>query len=296
MKSLAMPLRTNLALALALWLMLSLTGAARACEASRQLADFSETYSALLQTQSLDDWQETSAVLNNALNATDAASLGRDLGAEGAPADISRLSRLLADASALLNGTWSDRARHTTRTLENLTYVDRLVAATGCDIEPVSASQRGESTTDADDTGARAPDDRSQLATARNSGGFWIGLLILALLCAAGMAGAVMYLQKNGTVSERKKRRKRHLAVIPVMVTPNGGTPDVADTVDISLDGVKLSWKGAPGPGALVEIDFGAHSRKARMVWSNAYFAGLHFDAGLSEDDLSEILNRNNTP
>ena len=43
-------------------------------------------------------------------------------------------------------------------------------------------------------------------------------------------------------------------------------------------------------------VDFGEIECPARVVWSNAYFAGARFDTRLSDDELTRIRNRNNNP
>ncbi|MBT8415354.1 MAG: hypothetical protein KJO30_13585, partial [Boseongicola sp.] len=68
--------------------------AAFACSASQQLSDLAQAYETLLAADSQSNWQNQTARLSETLATTDATTLGRDLDAEGAPADITRIARL----------------------------------------------------------------------------------------------------------------------------------------------------------------------------------------------------------
>lgn len=118
-------------------------GPALYCEAVREFAEFGKLCDQLLKTQSQSDLQATGTALSSNLRSTDAIALGLGPGIKGALAEITRVSRLLWDASAVLNAAWINRDTHTSRTIENLNYVDRLVASTGCDIEPINGAQSG---------------------------------------------------------------------------------------------------------------------------------------------------------
>ena len=79
-------------------------GSALACEAACELAEFDKLYDQLLKTQSQSYWQTNGTALSANLHSTDAVALGRGFGAEGAlAADITRVSCLICDASAVVN-------------------------------------------------------------------------------------------------------------------------------------------------------------------------------------------------
>ncbi|SMX24439.1 PilZ domain-containing protein [Boseongicola aestuarii] len=258
---------------------------ALACTASNRLADLAQTYKTLLQAQDFDDWQAHTARLSDALATTSAAKLGRDLDSEGARADISRIARLFADASALLNSAHGDRGYHAARTLENLVYVDGLLTATGCD-EALAETARFREATDPDTTNtAQKPADTSRTA--------YSSLALLTLIFAAGGAYA---LRKKGAQEPRTIRLTRSPSSISVLVTVENGAPDLADTADISIGGVRLSWTSAPPPGTALTVDFGETERPARIIWSNAYFAGARFDTRFTDEELTRIRNRTNNP
>ena len=259
-----------------------------ACTASDQLTGFGQSYAALLQADSQASWQSESARLSQTLTTTDTASLGRDLNTEGAPADITRIARLFADASSLLNSSWSNRASHTERARQNLAYIDRMVTASGCKpIEP-TLSQTGE-TTDAFNPQSTATPTQPAINTPL--------LVILTLLALAAALGAAAFvtLSKRGPSKRLTERLTRYPAVLPVLVTTEGRDPALIDTADISQGGVRLSWTDAPAEGTAITIDFSEVECPARIIWSNAYFAGARFDTLLSTEDLTRIRNRNNT-
>jgi hypothetical protein len=264
--------------------------AAFACSASRQLSDLGQAYETLLAADSQSNWQNQAARLSETLSTTDAATLGRDLDAEGAPADITRIARLFADASNLLNDTWNDRTRHTARTLENLTYIDRLLTATDCTTNPSVLSQAAPS----DQVAPQSPKAATTAPPVFTTKPLW---LLIALTLAAALGGATLLAtRKTIRPKGRTKRLTRYPAVIPVLVTVQNAPPDLADTADISLGGVKLAWKNAPPAGTALTVDFSEVECAATVVWSNAHYAGLRFDAHLTEDDLNRIRNRNNNP
>ena len=258
-----------------------------ACTASNQLADLAVGYDTLLQAQDPDDWQTRSARLSDTLAATNAADLGRDLDGEGAPADISRIARLLADAISLLNSPHSDRDHHAARAQENLTYIDRLLTATGCKDARTSAYGSETPSGEPADKTANTADALQNSATT-----LLAGLLSLALLAG----GSAYALRHKGLPKRRTKRLTRYTSAIPVLVTVENGSPEFADTADISIGGVRLSWTSAPPPGTAITVDFGEIECPARISWSNAYFAGARFNTRLSDDDLTRIRNRNNNP
>lgn len=266
---------------------------ALACTASQQLSELARSYETLLTADSQRAWQDRAARLSQTLATTDAATLGRDLDAEGAPADITRIARLFADASSLANDTWDDRASHTGRTRENLAYIDRLVTATGCDTSPSDLQQSDRR--DADTTGTGNAQAKPAKSTpALITGLVWL-LAVLALIAILGGAAALA-LGKGSLPKRRTNRLTRYPAVIPVLVAQKDGDPELADTADISLGGVRLAWKNAPAPGTPLTVDFSEMECAAEVIWSNAHFAGLRFDTQLTDDDLTRIRNRNNNP
>lgn len=117
-------------------------GSALACEAARELAGFGKLYDQLLKTQSQSYWQTNCTALSANLHSTDAIALGRGFGRVKCRMDQPR--------------------QHTSRTAENLNYVDRLVASTGCDIEPINVTQSG------DDAAETSASDRDAVATKDN--------------------------------------------------------------------------------------------------------------------------------
>lgn len=261
---------------------------AHACTASDQLSDLGQSYKDLLRSGSQSGWQTGANRLADTLQNTDAAALGRDLGTEGAPADISRIARLFADASSLVNSTWTDRARHTDRTRENLAYIDRLLKATGCTPPEATTSQPGSDNTDTQEESRQA----SPKAITTNL----IWALTIAALTAALATAAAFALTKIVIPKRQTDRLTRFPAVLPVLVTPKDGTPELIDTADISRGGVRLSWTNPPPEGTPVTIDFSTFEAPAQIIWSNPYFAGARFDALLSDEALARIRNRNNTP
>ena len=266
---------------------------ALACTASRQLSELAQSYETLLTADSQRAWQDRAARLSQTLTTTDAATFGRDLDAEGAPADITRIARLFADASNLVNDTWNNRARHAGRTLENLTYADRLLTATNCDTQPLNLLQsdkRGSDATETANSQAEPPNPAPTLITRLT----WP---LAAAILMAFLGGAAARILRKGTFPKRHSNRlTRYPAVIPVLVAQKDGDCELADTADISLGGVRLAWKNAPAPGTRLTVDFSEMECAAEVIWSNAHFAGLRFDTQLTDDDLTRIRNRNNNP
>ena len=263
---------------------------AYACDASKQLSALGQSYERLLGTESPADWRRESVRLAKSLEFIDATALGRDLGVEGAPADISRIARLFADVSSLASGTWADRSRHAGRSLQNLTYIDRLLTATGCETPQKIASQSG-----ASDRSAQGP-SASEPATPDSTTprlALWTATAVTVALIAAIAAFIVV---RKGLLSAKADRLTRHHTVIPVLSTPEGAPPELIDTADISRGGVRLSWKNAPPAGTPLSIDFSELECSGQVIWSNAYFAGVRFETLLTEDELTRIRNRNNAP
>ncbi len=272
-------------------------GPAFACAASKQLEGFAETYATLLNATTRADWRTISDTLAHAIKTTDAVALGRDLGVEGAPADISRISRLLSDASALATGNWEDREGERERAILNLTYVDRLLRATGCNFAPVSNALITLKTK----TGDTSDGFLDPTILAHSEGAFslkaivikWpITLTILSLLATAGIA-ALFYARAVRVVLA--ERLPRHRAAISVMVAAKDHPTAVVETIDISRRGARLVWISPPPPGTPLHIDFADLSVPSDVIWSNANFAGVMFTTKLSVDDLKTILERTQT-
>ncbi|MBT8460636.1 MAG: PilZ domain-containing protein [Boseongicola sp.] len=261
---------------------------AYACTASDQLSGLGQSYESLLKSGSQSTCQDEATRLTQSLTATGAASLGGDLGTEGAPADISRIARLFADASALLNSTWSDRDRHTNRALENLSYIDRMLKATGCQSGETITAQAETAQSEPPITKPETP-KRARSATTK----LLVGLVVFTL--ALSLVAAVAYLLRSRRVpTSRTERLKRYPAVIPVMITTADAPPELIETADISRGGVRLSWTNAPPEGTPLTIDFSVVECSAHIIWSNTYFAGVRLDTPLSDEELTKIRNRNN--
>ena len=269
-------------------------GAVNACAASRQLNDFAADYASVLNTASQNTWTETNDALTQKLRDTDAIRLGRDLNAESAPADITRLARLLSDASSLLSAPWEARESHRMRTLKNLAYVDHLIAATDCDIAPILSTTPDDAPS-TQDAANPSHSDAYKRTTRRITSALAL-LLALGLLIATTGPLALRHLRRFATSkASRTQRLKRHAAIIPVLVATTDRPAEVADTVDISLGGVKLAWKDAPPPASQITIDFGGEDTAGVIIWSNAFYAGVGFTALLTPEDLKAILARAQT-
>lgn len=263
-----------------------------ACSASDQLSALGRAYKSLLATETPADWRAESTRLAQSLKSTDATDLGRNLGVEGAPADISRVARLFADVSSLATGTWNDRADHTQRSLENLAYIDRMLQATGCEDSQISIAQPGASDTSPTETIGTTPPKPSN-GNAITALTWTFASLALVLMILAASAYVLTYW---GRPQRKTDRLTRYPTVIPVLVISEDAPPELIDTADVSRGGVRLSWVNAPPEGTAVTIDFSELECPARIIWSNAYFAGVRFDSLLSDDDLTRIRNRNNNP
>ncbi|WP_299753168.1 hypothetical protein [uncultured Boseongicola sp.] len=133
--------------------------------------------------------------------------------------------------------------QHTSRTAENLNYVDRLVASTGCDIEPINVTQSG------DDAAETSASDRDAVATKDNPSKTRLARPALALaiflpiFAGVGTAGATQFLRGRAPTIGRAKRMFRRPVIIPVLVSKQNNAPEMAGAVDISRGGVKLLWK-----------------------------------------------------
>jgi len=113
---------------------------------------------------------------------------------------------------------------------------------------------------------------------------------VLGLLLMAGVIAGVVLGWRYMTlrIAVRKRRAKRFVCSADVGIRSNGFLYE-ARLHDISQVGCKLSTRTEVKVGNRVDITVLSSEHKGRVIWANAYYAGVEFDSHLTDAQVADI-------
>ncbi len=266
---------------------------AEACEGAAALADLHAAFTALLSASDSAERRAAVSAASDMLATSDAQSLNRQLNAEGAFSDVSRISQLLADLAILttdveLGSELTVGAQGRAQYDGALSDLARLAGQTECATTgPDVAQKAARDAAPASATESQGPPIISKTAA-------WIAGIGLV---AAAVAGFVARNRKalRYRFFDSRRRDRRIVDFTVDLFVPGEAAPRLVRVQDISITGMKIATvEGIPAKTPLIIRAYG-QSIPAAAVWSNAHFTGLQFGSPLEEEAFDALLNGSKT-
>lgn len=286
------------------------------------------TLSALLvlATPAAADRAATCGILNT-LGAAEAVIAGFAAGGQLAPEEVERLEGLLGDALldirnqasrnrmtvsefrlateylasrsqvVAFHGTGDEgevRALVQSAKYQSLTNRLRLHAS-ALDCEPQEASEqedptaegRGNATPDRDTSGAPS---RASSPMSASGEALDIRYDLFLPWVIAGVATLIVAFLWAYSLGAFDRRARRYFCQVAVTLVSLGGETGPSEMVEVSRTGAKLKLGMEIEKGNTIEIAWEGGSRKAKVVWSNAHFAGVRFSEAMRGMEVRELV------
>ncbi len=259
------------------------------CDATAIVASIHDHYHAIV-AEDADTRARAAARLFAILPELNGSALAHQMSGETVSVDGERMARIFGAATRLSrdlitgdNDTMVALAPH----IANVDWLADRIADTTCFDRFAPRPKKTATATVGSSHGASKSDE---------DGRFRISLgVLLAILGVAAFGTLLWFFRKSRTYKIiRAERLPRHLTTIAVDIdfeTPMRGPQSARITgLDVSLGGMKLAWQQAPPRGTELTLHLPPGERKALVVWSNAYYAGIVFEKQLDEDELKTLL------
>lgn len=221
----------------------------------------------------------------------DAQTLAKLVSRSGTNLSTSKLEDVLTDARTLATATLEgsrDEVLEFQHGL-NVDWLSEVFLETGCRSSAATASRAApehEVARTATKTASNFATDASPNMKAL------LGTLAAVAAISAAYASYKLYMSFYMR-RRRVDRMPRFPILLPLDLTYTDHEGHIQEAsvqaLDISLGGLKLDWPEPAPPGTLVTLPLLAMQRLGRVSWSNTYFAGIMFDAPLTNQELKAL-------
>ena len=271
--------------------------AAPNCEGVQRLARIHDLYRALVDNDDLGK-SRAAARLFPMLSERDPESFLQDLGID---TQVSRFSTALASGGNLAKAVIT-KPNQTPQALDhhkaNISYLASLVQDSDClSGSGYKQGAGGKFLQSAALNSQGLTSDTKSSRSDRSRQPFSVATILIAALAFATVAGAVYFLKKTRILRirnvNRLPRSKIRLTVPIVVENPETGPQrQSASAMDASVGGMKLRLESPIPSGADVSLSLPFGERPAMVVWSNAHYAGIVFQANLSNTEFNTLFQK----
>ena len=153
--------------------------------------------------------------------------------------------------------------------------------------EDPTASGRGNAVSDRDTSSAPS---RASSPMGANRESLDIRYDLLLPWIGAGAAVVIIGLLWAYSLGVFDRRARRYFCQVAVTLISLSGETGPSEMVEVSRTGAKLKLGMEVEKGKTIEIAWEGGSRKAKVVWSNAHFAGVRFAEAMRGMEVRELV------